>query len=365
VNKSELDRLAAELMSQIDVASEEVIADERQVHLLDNDADVQIADYEPVYADELANSTDEVDLDRAQDELNERPDEVVGYQGGDNVRGGHERSPFRDDFVDALHQQAKAGIGPNGEILDEFDQRFQMQRAEHAALGDQAAFTRINPVSVLKGVLGGQIQVTRQDVPKTVAYWVGDDAETLPVTVTVAPVRQSTTTASSFRPIATVQFGTRGFLVTVEVDIGVGCQFTVSGSQVTVQVGMDQTAIVNSGSAGSGPMTLTGMLSFYPMVRETPVTRTIYVDTITAVEQKVSVPALAKNVSIWRTAGATAILLNFYDSNNIAIVYSFSLAANATMLSPGIPLTGDVEFIGVSTTAGADTPGRLIFELSL
>jgi hypothetical protein len=361
MNKSELDRLAVEMMSQIDVASEEVIADERQVHLLDNDADVQIADYEPVYADELANSTDEVDLDRAQDELNERPDEVVGYRGGDNVRGGHERSPFRDDFVDALHQQAKAGIGPNGEILDEFDQRFQMQRGEHEALVQEAPFVRVNPVSSLVGTLGGQIDIAVGDDAKTVAYWVGNNVESTAVGVTFFPVKQVGALISRVRPIGIVIFGTRGFSGTIEVDILAGCQFMVTGSQVTLQVKLDQ--------VGSSliAMTLAGMLSFSTVMKQSTITRTIYVPDVGASGlQKITVPYFAKKVSLWRggTANINAVQLQFQDANQ-AVVYVVDLAAGATMLVPA-PIAGDIVYVSVSDTSGlGQTNVRVIFELSL
>jgi len=112
-------------------------------------------------------------------------------------------------------------------------------------------------------------------------------------------------------------------------------------------------------------MKLAGMLSFYPVIRTTPVTRTKYIDFIAAIAVNVVVPAFAKNVSVWRGGVSTvALTLDFKDTAG-NVLYTFLLAAGSSMTDP-IPLSDDVASIDVTKTAGADNAFdvRLIFELS-
>ncbi len=107
-------------------------------------------------------------------------------------------------------------------------------------------------MSVLRGLLGSQINMNPNLQPATVAYWVGnDESETLPVTVTFGTPQTlnqlQTINRLTARPYGIVQFGSRDMLLQAEVDIGRGTQFTVHGSSVTLQVAMDKATGVNTG----------------------------------------------------------------------------------------------------------------------
>jgi hypothetical protein len=326
IDKAEYDRLRA-LAANIDEApSQTEIADDRQTHIVDNDASLAIADEVP-------------------------------------------RGTFRDDFWAQVKQLDDAAIGPQGEPLDEFDQRWQAAGAHHADLQAIAPFTRNNPPSVLHGVLGSQVTVVMSKGPVTAAYWVGDDAETTPVTVTLAPVQKAIDLVNQpspglIRAYAKVKFGTRDYSTDVEVDVGSGCQFTISGSMVNVDFALEQIVDIN---VPDPVFDLAAMLSFKQIMRTAPTTRTRYLDSTTGSGTAksatfVTVPAAAKNVIFWREAFTVAAVLFFTDYTG-TLVYSYSLPANSVMFDP-IPLSSDVQYVGVSPN-GTISAGRFIFGLSV
>lgn len=342
--------LAASLLANMNVAMEDEIPPDEQAHIITNGASTEIADFTAVEPGDMADSTSGL--------TSAVPGGDEAILGAQDARPLVKEGPFRDDFIDALRDRAIAAYGPNGQLLDDFDQLWQLQRGQQEALNKQAPFVRTNPYSTLNGILGGRATVTSGGQAKTVAYWVGEDAETTPVTVTLGPIGLLTQAAwdsnTSYRPYAIVQFGTRGYISTVQVDIANGCQFTVSGSQVTVQVAMDP---ADSGDA-NGTMDLYGVLSFQQIVRTTPITRTKYVIS----NDNYDVPAFAKSVQYWRKPQSSAATLTFLSATGQAFgsIYAYVIAANGYNLDP-IPLPNDVVAIGTS----GDTTGRLIFQLSL
>jgi len=247
---------------------------------------------------------------------------------------------------------------------DQLVQKAALRRQVHNAMNDRAPFVRINPVSVLKGTLGGQQQVT----PGTnlqVAWWQGEDAEALPLVATLAPVQQLLAIDSGIavlRPYAILQFGTRGFLVKAEVDIGTGCQVVVGASSMTIQVALE--AIPNGFGGTAGFMKLAGMISFYPSERVLPNTRTRYVDSLAGNSSAdYIVPPFAKSVIFWREPRTEPFELDFL-INNGGIVYSFAAAANVVMTDP-IQLSPDIIAVRVKDTSGGGLNGRLIFNLDI
>jgi hypothetical protein len=256
---------------------------------------------------------------------------------------------------------------------DELTQKAALRKNQWHTLNAQAPFSRLQPPSVLKGVLGGQQKVSSDpnvvagiNSSAQVALWGGDDVETMPVSITLAPVQQifavdSALAVGSLRPYGIVQFGTRGFLVKVEVDIGRGCQFSVGASYVSVQVALEPVVAPAVGST----MLLSGMLSFLPVSHTTPLTRTKYVDFLAiGAHETILLPAFAKNLAVWRNPLTTEITLSFRDANDIN-TYSYVIAAGATLLEP-IPLSNDIVAVRVTNTGGVLVDHvRLIFGLSL
>lgn len=283
-----------------------------------------------------------------------------------------------------LLDKSAAGLEVGG---DEFRTRMAMQRAEQATLQQQAPFARDVPPSIMGAMLGSQATVRTGAAPSLnsaiprgekieVARWTGEDAETGPVTITLTPVENIRlsggppwpgTGGIGVRPIGIVQFGTSGWLQTVECDISSGVQFTVHGSAITVSVALDGGGTAFSAGALLS-MRLAGLISFKPVFRTTPIYRTIFFDPLTATEQTITVPAFAKSVWFYRQNPASAaVTLDFCASTPTVTTdprYTYLLAAGAQMTAP-IPIAGDVTRMLITKTAGADSNACAIFELNL
>ena len=235
-----------------------------------------------------------------------------------------------------------------------------------------APFARINPPSVLQGTLGGQ-QSVRPGELRQVAMWGGADAETLPVTVTFAPVDPipsytSNPTQGVLRPFGVIRWGTRGFSARAEVDIHRGVQFTLNASEVELLVGLDR-QFADPGT----PFKLGGMLSFYPTTHRPQITRSYYVDSfVAATGFNVDVPNFARGVKldIIPVANITGrIDLLFEDSVGTGVGgYSYPATAGGIpqLNTDFIPLSGQVARVFATSVAGSyDTfPLTIIFEMA-
>lgn len=271
-----------------------------------------------------------------------------------------------DDFDDLVRKRGEALKAAGG---DDLAAGALLQDGHQSELQKQAPWVRANPPSSLRGILGSSVTlqvplrtVALDDVinsAPTVAYWQGDDAETTCVTVTLGattPARRLfSLVPASIRPFAKVSFGTRSYLTSVLVDISNGTQFTVSGSQVTVQVALEPGTQTGVG-ADQPSFTLFGMLSFQQVIRTVPLVRTISVDTGGGVQV---VPPFASRMWFIKDTLANAVTVTIADAYNNAL-YQFTSAANVQMTEP-IPLSDDA--VCVNVLGGAT--GKLIFELSL
>ena len=300
-------------------------------------------------------------------EREEQEEDVVGvYEGTDDTD---------------LAQQIKDAYP----TADDLTHKSLLRAKKQANINAAAPFTSTNPVSVLSGTLGGQLTVnsglgggigvaTPPGSPAQTANWVGDDSETCPITITLAPVQQIGTFTLSTRrpgarPYAIIQFGTRGMMVQAQVDIGTGCQLTVSGSSCTVQVALDgYTAGADIPLNDQISMILAGMISaFNPIFRTAPLTRTIYFDGADAAAGIATVPPFAKNVKFWRNdSTAGPVTFTFFDSGEPRYTYTLPATTGdgvtGYMFNP-IPLDGSIISVGFN---GAGTgQSCLIFELDL
>jgi hypothetical protein len=280
-------------------------------------------------------------------------------------------APEPEEDVFALDEIEQADfIAQKMHAADSLTRKAMLRQHKWKGLDDVAKFARINPSSCLHGTLGGQQQVF-QGQQLQVANWGGDDVETTPITITLSAVQQlgfsgapkvAFTAPRFFRPFGIIQFGTRGFLVKAEVDIGLGTQFTVSGSQCTVQVALpaDVRAVADPTNFNIS-MKLAGMLSFFPVVRTTPVTRTIFADTVAAGKTTFVAPAFAKNVIVWRNPTTEPFTLDFLDSDGFGL-YTAAFAGGVNMTIP-IVLSDDVVYVEYNDTGAGTANLRMIFEL--
>jgi hypothetical protein len=266
------------------------------------------------------------------------------------------------DFDELIEQREAALVEGGG---DDLARDAIMQQQNHAALTAAAPFMRSNPPSVLSGTLGGQVTVQPAKELKTVAFWQGDDPETTCVTITLVPVQQisSVNVIAGLRPFARIAYGTKGFSAVAEVDIHKGVQLSISGSQVRVDVGMDED---NNGDGTS--MIVAGMLSFGPVLKANAATRTVYVDNFAngGTLKSVLVPAFAKRFMIATSpnnGGAGGYIFACRD-NASQFVYQQVVAAGSAMVGP-FDLSGDVNDIQLDNTGTGQIFQRVIFELSL
>lgn len=267
---------------------------------------------------------------------------------------------FGHDELEHADAVLSSGVG------DSLTQKASLRQDKWQELNNVANFRRINPPSVLQGVIGGQqpIELTvdnyRNPPRPEVANWGGDDSETLPVTVVFAPVQQVQNAIQQveLQPIGIVQFGTRGMAVRAEVDIGTGVQFTINASSVILQVTLetDPNFVFPPGNNTLATARLSGMLSFYTTTHTNSITRTKLVyPSAGPVATNVVVPPFSRNVYICRSTTATnptgaALTLDFKNSQGFTVHTRF-LAAGAYIDEP-IPLGNSVVSIDVTYTGG-------------
>lgn len=283
------------------------------------------------------------------------------------------RRPSDDELLDPFGDELDLAetIARENPTADQLQHFAKLRGAKHALLEKQAPFVRNNPPSILVGALGNQIEV-RAGEKKQVANWTGDDAETLPITVTLGAVglvvgSAEPETPFAQRPYAIIQYGTRSSLLTLEVDIGRGCQFTLGASMVTVQVCVEAGPVITPGMPEL-PMLLSGMLSCHPVVRTQNITRTLYLENDgTNVVTFMPIPAFAKSLVVYKPNSgeyASAAALTFYDSVGQPTFYTV-VAAN-TQLTVPIEMPGDAVAVTFTDVAGLqDTPSRFVFNLEL
>jgi hypothetical protein len=199
-----------------------------------------------------------------------------------------------------------------------------------------------------------------------VARWDSDDqSESREWTITLTPVQSILAAAASgqtsLRPFGRIAVGTFNQLISdLDVDIGNGVEFTVSGSSVMVSVGMDPTS-TSYGTAGS--MILSGMMTPRAVARAAVrITRTRYLDSAVG-NPTVSVPRFARDLTPYRTITANAYTLVMQDQFGNSL-YSVIIAANTFTVDP-ILIAGDVQLVQVVPTAGDVGNVRLVFGLCL
>lgn len=269
---------------------------------------------------------------------------------------------------------------------DQLAHKAALRAGKHQAMNAEAPFQRINPPSVLKGISGNvaQCQVQELNAAGTntpnlaqIAYWPGDDAEAMPLTVTMGNVGiystgsfiEAPNTTAPIRPFLVLQYGTKGFSLRLEVDLHQGCQFTVGASQATLQVGLD---LVGHGLFQNFPtVPLTGMFSFWASQKSTPMTRTRYIDDLAAgaVSSVIAVPAFAMDLVVVASqqlgaASSPPFSVLVVDSSG-GRVASAVVAADTEM--PPLRLPNDAAAVVITNNFGGLTAAnfRAVFGLSV
>ena len=294
-------------------------------------------------------------------------------EGPDQIAGMPDEAVYTADKIDFADQMAAKTV-----YMDGLDSKAYQRQAEWNRLDQNAPFMRVNPPSALRGMLGNQATVSTgpsaspPDKNKQVALWEGEDAETTPITVTLGPVTGVGLTAEPYTavpwlfPYAIVQFGTKGFATNFEVDIGVGCQFTLTASMVSLQVALEDPPTGFPSTNAS--LQLSGMLSFGPTNRQPcPITRTL-VRQVTLVGGTVTVPVPNFAKRVWLitsdgTAVQPAIQIAFLTASGTQN-YAYAAASGAPFTVPLIISNGTFQ-IGLTIPGGgvASLFATLVFEL--
>lgn len=280
------------------------------------------------------------------------------------------RGSYRDDWDVEVDNNEKAQVGPRGEITgDDFDAAFRLKEMEKAEQQKAAPPVSINPPSASKAILGGiatlQIPVgSLVDVQQEVCAWVGEfDIETTSVTVSLGVAGQPFNNPANVLPIrayAIVSFGTRGTLIPIRVDIGAGCQFTVSGNEVRVTLALDAASQSWSGITVSPQVQLSAMLSFQTTQRQAPIICTHYISALAnAASVTLALPVFAKLIRIAVSNPLTVVAVQALDSSGNVLE---TIAAGGTQQ---LPLSGDTAAIKVTNSSGGTSNVRFIYGLEL
>jgi hypothetical protein len=274
----------------------------------------------------------------------------------------HKEGVFEDDWDRLLRDRAAASVGPNGELLDDFDTEFQMMGTSQAAIERAAPFTSINPRSVFTGALGGQQLVYVNGQSKMVARWQGEDSETLPVTIAFGPAFfQNVPNAvipAGIRAYGRVIFGTHGQVVPVVVDITIGCQFTIGASSVVLEVGLDCPFTANNDIIFA---TLSGLISFHPSVRTAPVTSTKAFDLSTGDTGVQDVPSFAKELVVSRSDSTVVLSVTLRSGGGVE--QTIPVAGGALMSLVQLP--GTITKFQITNAAGTAGTINAIFNLGI
>jgi len=275
-----------------------------------------------------------------------------------------------DELAHRINQHEDAATDAVGAPVSDIAQLAQVSRARHAEITSRAKYVRINPESAYRALLGGQqLMTTAKPTTVQVATWSADsDVETTAVTIQFLPVVtsiQNIAGAFTHRPLRTygvINFGTRG-VYTVEVDIGLGQQLTLGASEVSLQVGIEDTRAWPGGTSDQ-TIVLAGMISFLPCVRTAPLTRTKYIDFLaTGSFAQVLVPPFAKTLQVYRDLGNTAAFLLIVIDTAFTAGYTVTIPAGA--VAAPVLLAGDITRVVILQTAGPVSNYTLIFELGL
>ncbi len=268
-----------------------------------------------------------------------------------------------DDLASIVSQREVAAIGSDGRPVSDFKMLQRADAVKNQQIAERAAYVRVNPESAYTGLLGGQVEIPAGAGAdqQMVINWVGEEVEATAVTISLYPTMNFTPYPSVLaalpKGIATIRWGTRNGTQEAVVDIGSGCQFTVTASSVYVSVGH---AVSSLGILNNVPIRLNASLGFHTCVKNTPLTYSSYIINTSPVV--CARPPYASHVYFDRENTAAAWTLDFMNSFS-AISYSRIIAANTYLTEP-VKLSDDICGVTV-TNGGAAASARLIWGLYL
>ena len=331
------------------------------------------------------------------DEASEHAEEMIGESDAD-VEGELDAQD-NGDLAAAFMQQKTLEAQERGQIGTVITPDGQI--AFGIPEGEEIKQSRINPASARPGLtmFGNQALVQfgaspASNVPAgTIGFastgisalqeaqcvrWDGKEQDCTLVTISVSRNLQgagatfpaATNPAGSnfgYRPFFRVLWGTsRTQPNEVIGDVAMGVQFTVACSFLYCNVGMD--ASVNSPIWGAeGSMVLAAQMAFFGAGRSSPITRTQYIDSLTAGSVSTSriIPSFARSLlpiqTSERNTGAALIIWSDAAAN---VIMRSELLLPGGQTAP-IPIPNDAYSYTLTNTGTATAFFRLMWELSL
>lgn len=282
-------------------------------------------------------------------------DEGTFFDNGDSL--------YETDFQQELEMRSRSEH-IDGLPLDDLDAKFRLQELDRAAIDAKSPSVSLAPASWDRGVLGGI--ATAQPNPTStlpgdlnqVVFWPGDDRESGPVTITLAPkpgVFQSPTTSllPVSRSVARVNWGTKNGQFTADVDVGNGIEFSIEAASVYVSVYQDAGSTISQNLMAS--------IGFYSATRTCTATRTAYLSILSGATENVIRPNFATTIIGFERYDSTAqYVLDMLDING-TLIGQRVVPPSAYLITP-IVLPNDCYSIDV-TNNGSLGDSRLIFGL--
>lgn len=269
------------------------------------------------------------------------------------------RTHAPDDF-DVMVEKREAAMIEAGH--DDLAREAILMEQGAAAAAAAAPPSSTNPVSATNTPLGGQATPDSTKPPVEVARWVGDDREATNFTITASFVQppQSAGVLSGIggRSYLIVQWGCRGVANSMEVDVGNGCEFTLTGSFVSVSVAYDGRSV--NGATQGQPVAVS--LAFRDGNRTTPLTRTKIFNSVGNVAgQLFLIPPFAKQFFVIPTTITATCEIILQEADGFQII-DFTQGAGGLPLAPyPMPANAYQMFVKPSATC----PVTVIFYLSV
>lgn len=242
---------------------------------------------------------------------------------------------------------------------------------QYGGTGGSGSFT-----AVTGGFSGAVVAKEEAEVIR----WSGESRDALPCRISISPLIGGSgatyptggngSNSYSYRPYFRARWGSgeRGTAHEVVGDIGRGVQFTVSATNVNVNVGMGAftptVAVGPSATYVAGAMYLNANMAFFAGGSAAPVTRTLHVDEIVDdATADLVIPLFAKYLLPVQCTNVTGqSRLDFLD-NNSNILYSL-LYSNGGLIAP-IPISDDAYSVRLTNSSGGTAGYRLVFQLIL
>ena len=262
---------------------------------------------------------------------------------------------------DQLEQADRLLSGPLRHV-DSLTQKAMLRRHRDSAVNLAAPPTNTNPPSAQGALFGNQGTPDSTKNPIELARWTADaDIECTNFTVTAALVRAFTNDFAlqlTSRGFLLIQWGTRGLAFNIEVDIGQGCELTLTGSNVSVSVFCEPTVQLASTYTTGLPYSVG--ISFRQGNRTAPLTRTKVLDLLGGSPGEFIIPPFAKR--FWVMSQPTSNLTINVREQDSSILASWVQPAGVPPTTPYI-LPGSIANLDVTPVANSTV--TVVFELDV